>query len=74
MTVMKKSSRILERPTRTKEETKNLHNNGKDKQPRSNSCYFDSGCTTEAISPEIVQIVALKVHQLTEQIPITIGY
>jgi len=37
MMVMKKSSRMLERPTRTKAETKNLHNNGKDKWPRSNS-------------------------------------
>jgi len=34
---------------------------------------LDSGCTTEAISPEIVQIVGLKVHQLTEQIPIQLG-
>jgi len=34
---------------------------------------LDSGCTTEAISPEMVQIVGLKAHQLTEQIPIQLG-
>jgi len=34
---------------------------------------LDSGCTMEAISPEMVQIVGLKVHQLTEQIPIQLG-
>jgi len=34
---------------------------------------LDSGCTTEAISLEMVQIVGLKVHQLTEQIPIQLG-
>jgi len=34
---------------------------------------LDSGCTTEAISQEMVQIMGLKVHQLTEQIPIQLG-
>jgi len=34
---------------------------------------LDSGCIMEAISPEMVQIVGLKVHQLTEQIPIQLG-
>ena len=34
---------------------------------------LDSGCTMDAISPEMVQIVGLKVHQLTEQIPIQLG-
>ena len=34
---------------------------------------LDSGCTTEAISPEMVQIVGLKVHQLMKQIPIQLG-
>ena len=31
---------------------------------------LDLGCTTDTISPEMVQIVGLKVHQLVEQIPI----
>jgi len=34
---------------------------------------LDSGCTMEAISLEMVQIVGLKVHQLMEQIPIQLG-
>jgi len=34
---------------------------------------LDLGCTTDAISPEMVQIVGLKVHQLIEQIPIQLG-
>jgi len=34
---------------------------------------LDLGCTTDAISPEMVQIVGLKVHQLMEQIPIQLG-
>jgi len=34
---------------------------------------LDLGCTTDAISPEMVQIVGLKVHQLMEQVPIQLG-
>jgi len=34
---------------------------------------LDSGCTMKAISPEMVQIVGLKVHQLMEWIPIQLG-
>jgi len=34
---------------------------------------LDSGCTMEAISPEMVHIVGPKVHQLMEQIPIQLG-
>jgi len=34
---------------------------------------LDLGCTMDAISPQMVQIVGLKVHQLTEQIPIQLG-
>jgi len=30
---------------------------------------LDSGCMTDAISPEIVQIVGLKVHQLKIKYP-----
>jgi len=71
-TVMKKSSRMLERPIRTKEETKTfiimVKINGQEV-----IALLDSGCTTEAISVEMVQIVGLKVHQLTEQIPIQLG-
>jgi len=69
---MKKSSRMLERPTRMKAETKTfiimVKINGQEA-----IVLLDSGCTTEAISLEMVQIVGLKVHQLTEQIPIELG-
>ena len=34
---------------------------------------LDLGCTMDVISPEMVQIVGLKVHQLMEQIPIQLG-
>jgi len=72
MMVMKKSSRMLERPTQMKEETKTfvimVKINGQEA-----IVLLDSGCTMEAISPEMVQIVGLKVHQLTEQIPIQLG-
>jgi len=37
------------------------------------TALLDSGCTMEAISLEMVQIVGLKVHQLMEQIPIQLG-
>jgi len=69
MMVMKKSSRMLERPRQTKADTKTfiimVKINGQEV-----IVLLDSGCTTGAISPEIVQIVGLKVHQLMEQIPI----
>jgi len=69
---MKKSSRMLERPTWTKAETKTfvimVKINGQEV-----IALLDSGCTMEAISLEMVQIVGLKVHQLTEQIPIQLG-
>jgi len=72
MTTIKKSGRMLERPTQTKEETKTfitmVEINGQEAV-----VLLDSGCTTDAISPEMVQIVGLKVHQLTEQIPIQLG-
>jgi len=42
---------------------KNLCNNDGDKWSRSSSAM---GCTMDAISPEMVQIVGLKVHQLME--------
>jgi len=70
--VMKKSSRMLERPTQMKAETKTfiimVKINGQEA-----IVLLDSGCTMEAISLEMVQIVRLKVHQLTEQIPIQLG-
>jgi len=70
--VMKKSSRMLERPTQTKAETKTFIIMVKINSQEA-IALLDSGCTMEAISPEMVQIVGLKVHQLTEQIPIQLG-
>ena len=34
---------------------------------------LDSGCTTDALSPELVRIVGLKVHELEEQVPVQLG-
>ena len=34
---------------------------------------LDSGCTTDAISPEMVRVADLKVYELTEQVPIQLG-
>jgi len=72
MTTIKKSRRMLERPKQMKEETKTfitmVEINGQEAV-----ALLDSGCTMDAISPEMVQIVGLKVHQLTEQIPIQLG-
>ena len=34
---------------------------------------FNSGCTTDVVSPELVHIVGLKVHELEEQVPVQLG-
>ena len=34
---------------------------------------LDSGCTTDAISPEMVRVADLKVYELMEQVPIQLG-
>jgi len=51
---------------------KNFCNNGGDKCQEA-VVLLDSGCIMDAISPEMVQIVGLEVHQLMEQIPIQLG-
>jgi hypothetical protein len=67
-----KSSQKLTRPIR---------------EPKENQCFvtlveihgqpavalLDSGCTTDAISPELVNIARMKVHELAEQVPLQLG-
>jgi len=72
MVIIKKSSRTLERSKWMKEEAKTfitmVEINGQEAV-----VLLDLGCTMDAISPEMVQIVGLKVHQLMEQVPIQLG-
>jgi len=72
MTKLRKSSRTLERPMQTKEEVKTfivmVEINGQNAV-----ALLDLGCMTDTISPKMVQIMGLKVHQLVEQVPIQLG-
>jgi hypothetical protein len=70
--MLRKSSQKLTRPIR---------------DPKENQCFvtlveihgqpavtlLDSGCTTDAISPEITNIARIKVQELTEQVPLQLG-
>jgi hypothetical protein len=69
---LRKSSQKLTRPVR---------------EPKENQCFvtlveihgqpavalLDSGCTTDAISPELANVARMKVHELTEQVPLQLG-
>ena len=72
LTTIRKSSKTLERPLRTKEENKTfvamVKVNGQEA-----IVLLDSGCTTDAISPEMVRVTDLKVYELTEQVLIQLG-
>jgi hypothetical protein len=69
---IRKSSKKLERPARSTRETRTflamMEVNG-----QAAVTLFDSGCTTDAISPEMVRVVGLKVHELEEQVPVQLG-
>jgi hypothetical protein len=57
------------------------------REPKENQCFvtlveihrqpavalLDSGCTTDAISPELVNIARMKVHELMEQVLLQLG-
>jgi hypothetical protein len=72
LTKVRKSSKPLERPIRTKTEVKTfvamVKING-----QAAVALLDSGCTTDAVSPELVRVADLKVHELTEQVPVQLG-
>jgi hypothetical protein len=70
--VIKKSSRTMDRPVLRTEENRCLPAyvtvNGIEA-----FTLFDSGCTTDAISPELARVAGLKVHELTEEVPLQLG-
>ena len=72
LTKIRKSSKMLEQPLRTKEENKTfvamVKVNGQEA-----IALLDLGCTTDAISPEMVRVTDLKVYELTEQVLIQLG-
>ncbi|KAF5378265.1 hypothetical protein D9615_008695 [Tricholomella constricta] len=70
--VVKKSTRLLKRPTRKAQErqcfTALVEING-----LKAFTLFDSGCTAEAVSPEFAKVAKMKVHQLEEVVPLQLG-
>ncbi|KAF5387099.1 hypothetical protein D9615_001613 [Tricholomella constricta] len=70
--VVKKSTRLLKRPTRKAQErqcfTALVEING-----LKAFTLFDSGCTVEAVSPEFAKVAKMKVHQLEEVVPLQLG-
>jgi hypothetical protein len=71
-TAMRKSSKTLDRPVRLKNEAKGfivmVKING-----QAAVALLDSGCTTDAMSPELVRVADLKVYKLAEQVPMQLG-
>ena len=71
-TTVRKSSKILDRPVRLKDEAKGfimmVKLNG-----QAVVALLDSGCTMDAVSPELVRVADLKVHELAEQVPMQLG-
>jgi hypothetical protein len=70
--MVQKSSKILDRPVRLKDEAKGfivmVKLNG-----QAVVGLLDSGCTTDAVLPELVCIADLKVYELAEQVPMQLG-
>jgi hypothetical protein len=69
---LRKSSKILERPICSKRETQTfvivVKVNG-----QKAVALLDSGCTTDAVTPELMRIVGLKIYELKEQVPLQLG-
>ena len=72
LTKIRKSSKTLEQPLRTKEENKTFIVIVKVNSQEA-IVLLDSGCTMDAISPEVVRVMDLKVYELMEQVPIQLG-
>jgi len=72
MTNLRKSSRTLERPMWMKEEVKTFVAMVEINSQKA-VALLDLGHMTDVISPKMVQIAGLKVHQLVEQVPIQLG-
>jgi Aspartyl protease len=67
-----KSSKILERPVWTRKETKAFVAMVT-MNDQAVVVLLDSGCTTDALSPELVRVAGLKVYELKEQVPVQLG-
>jgi hypothetical protein len=69
---LRKSSKILERPIHSKRETQTfvivVKVNG-----QKAVALLDSGCTTDAVTPELTRIIGLKIYELKEQVPLQLG-
>jgi hypothetical protein len=72
LTKVRKSSKVLDRPVRLKDEAKGfivmVKLNG-----QAGVALLDSGCTMDEMSPELVCITDLKVYKLAEQVPMQLG-
>jgi hypothetical protein len=69
---VRKSSKILERPIRSKKETQTFVIMVKVNGQKA-IALLDSGCTTDAVTPELTRIVGLKIYELKEQVPLQLG-
>jgi hypothetical protein len=69
---LRKSSKILERPIRSKKETQTFVIMVKVNSQKA-VALLDSGCTTDAVTPELTRITGLKIYELKEQVPLQLG-
>jgi hypothetical protein len=69
---LRKSSKILERPIRSKKETQTFVIMVKVNGQKA-VALLDSGCTTDAVTPELTRITGLKIYELKEQVPLQLG-
>jgi hypothetical protein len=72
VTVLKKSSKMLERPKRKAADIRPLVGFSTIKGQKAFT-LFDSGCTADAVSPELARIANLKVHPLENPVPLQLG-
>jgi hypothetical protein len=69
---LRKSSKILERPIHSKKETQTFVIMVKVNGQKA-VALLDSGCTTDAVMPELTRITGLKIYELKEQVPLQLG-
>ena len=69
---LRKSSKILERPIHSKKETQTFVIMVKVNGQKA-VALLDSGCTTDAVTPELTRIAGLKIYKLKEQVLLQLG-
>jgi hypothetical protein len=69
---LRKLSKILERPICSKKETQTFVIMVKVNGQKA-IALLDSGCTTNAVMPELTRITGLKIYKLKEQVPLQLG-